>query len=193
MEIGKAPLFDRLRGLLSPVSAAVPPTPGFRAAGVLVPLLLREGEIRVLLARRTECVPHHKGQVCFPGGSRDPADADLAETALREAEEEIGLRRENVDLLGAMEPVPTVTGFVIRPIVARIAPPETFRLNAFETAEVFEAPLSVFFDFSRYRSAPGTFMGREHRVYFLDYGSHTIWGATAEILHRLAELLGRAD
>ena len=182
------PFFYRLRGVLSPVGAYRVAPEGLRPAGVLVPLCARNGEVRVVLARRTEHVPHHKGQVCFPGGSQDPEDADLFATALREAGEELGIREESVELLGAMEPVPTVTGFFIQPYVVRIPEETGFSLDDFEMAEVFEVPLSVFTEYDRYRCAETTFLGEEYQVYFFDYGPHTIWGATAKILHRLAEL-----
>jgi 8-oxo-dGTP pyrophosphatase MutT (NUDIX family) len=179
--------FERLKGVLAspPASAAMPG--GLRAAGVLVPLRSRGDDITVVLARRSERVPHHKGQVCFPGGSRDPGDPDLFTTALREAEEELGIRREDVVLLGAMEPVVTVTGFAIQPFVARIPDGAAFALDPFEMAEVFEAPLRVFAEFDRYRHTEAVVRGEESRVYFFDYGPHTIWGATAKILRRLAE------
>lgn len=164
-----------------------------RPAGVLVPLYERGGEVMVVLARRSERVPHHKGQVCFPGGSRDPGDADLFATALREAGEELGIRREHVELIGAMEPVPTVTGFFIQPYVVRIPAETRFSLDDFEMEEVFEVPLSVFAEYDRYRCAETTFLGEEYRLYFFDYGPHTIWGATAKILHRLAELVGETS
>jgi len=181
--------FSALRSVLSPVGAPVStPPPGLRSAGVLVPLRSVGGEVSVVLARRTERVPHHKGQVCFPGGSRDPADRDLLATALRETEEELGIRPEDVDLLGGMEPVPTVTGFFIQPYVARIPGDQMFLLNDFEMAEVFDAPLSLFTDFPRYRAAQTTFLGKPYQVYFLDCGRMTIWGATARILHDLGEL-----
>jgi 8-oxo-dGTP pyrophosphatase MutT (NUDIX family) len=180
--------FARLRRALSPLTGAEPPPPGLRAAGVLVPLRTAGGEVSVVLARRTERVPHHKGQVCFPGGSRDPGDRDLLATALREAEEELGIRPGDVELLGSMEPVPTVTGFFIKPFVARIPDDARFLLNEFEVAEVFDAPLSVFADFPRYRAADTTFLGIPYKVYFLDYGKLTIWGATARILHQLGQL-----
>ena len=180
--------FYHLRGVLSPVGGSGEAPEGLRPAGVLVPLRARNGEVTVVLARRTEQVPHHKGQVCFPGGSRDPGDADLFATALREAEEELGIRGESVELLGAMEPVPTVTGFFIQPYVVRIPEETGFSLDEFEMAEVFEVPLPVFSEYDRYRCAETTFLGEEDKVYFFDYGPHTIWGATAKILHRLAEL-----
>lgn len=161
---------------------------GLRPAGVLVPLRVVDGEIAVVLARRTERVPHHKGQICFPGGSRDLADRDLVATAVRESEEELGIRAADVELLGAMDPVPTVTGFFIQPFLARIPAQADFRLDAFEIAEVFEVPLSAFTDLEQYRAAETTFLGKPYQVYFLDYGPHTIWGATARILHNLAEI-----
>lgn len=187
--------FERLSGVLGPVDAKSAAPDGLRPAGVLVPLRARPAgppgsgtEITVVLARRTERVPHHKGQVCFPGGSRDPEDPDLLATALREAGEELGIRKSDVELLGAIEPVPTVTGFFIQPYVARLPASATFRLDGFEMAEVFEAPLSVFEDFGRYRRARTTFLGDAYDVFFFDYPPYTIWGATAKILHRLAEL-----
>lgn len=189
---GEAVLTDRffgeLRGALSPVAVSDPLLQGMRSAGVLVPLRTSGGEVTVTLARRTERVPHHKGQICFPGGSRDPGDRDLLATAMREAEEEMGIRSEDVELLGAMERVPTVTGFCIQPFVARIAQDARFHLDGFEVAETFDAPLSAFTDFSRYRAAGTTFLGKPYMVYFLDYDRFTIWGATARILHSLAEL-----
>ncbi len=183
--------FAALRGALSPIATPEPVPQGLRSAGVLVPLRVSGGVVTVTLERRTERVPHHKGQICFPGGSRDPGDRDLLATALREAEEEMGIRGADVELLGAMEPVPTVTGFCIQPFVARIPRDARFHLDGFEVAETFDAPLSAFTDFSRYRAAATTFLGKPYMVYFLDYDRFTIWGATARILHSLAELAGR--
>jgi 8-oxo-dGTP pyrophosphatase MutT (NUDIX family) len=189
VEVAEA-FFRRLREVLSPVAPPSFSCPGgVRPAGVLVPLRVRKGEITAVLARRSERVPHHKGQICFPGGSRDPGDADLLDTALREAREEVGLPREDVEVVGTMEPVITVTGFCIQPYVARIPSDAVFSLDGFEMAEVFDMPFSVFARFENYRYAEAAFRGRETRVYFFDYGSYTVWGATAMILRRLAELV----
>ncbi len=181
--------FSQLQSALFPAGKAWPVPPGLRPAGVLVPLRMSpDGEAAVVLARRTEQVPHHKGQICFPGGSRDPGDRDLLATAVRESEEELGIREQDLQLLGTMEPVPTVTGFFIQPFLATIPAQTRFRLDPFEIAEVFEVPVAVFTDMDRYRAAETTFLGRPYHVYFLDYGPHTIWGATARILHNLAEV-----
>ena len=185
---GTERFFQGLKGALSPADAWNFPPAGLRPAGVLVPLRAVGGEVRVVLARRTELVPHHKGQVCFPGGSRDPGDRDILATALRESEEELGIRPGDVELFGAMEPVPTVTGFFIQPFVGRIPADSRFRRDDFEIAEIFEVPLSAFTDMSRYRAAETTFLGKPYHVYFIDYGRHAIWGATARILRDLAEI-----
>jgi len=180
--------FKGLKEVLLPTDKLEEVSEGLKAAGVLVPLCVVDGEIRVVLARRTERVPHHKGQVCFPGGSRNQRDSDLYATALREAKEEIGIRPEDVELLGATEPVPTVTGFFIQPFVGRIPPDSTFVADDFEIEDIFDAPFSIFTDFSRYRATEIAFGGKSNRIYFFDYGRHAIWGATACILRRLAEI-----
>jgi 8-oxo-dGTP pyrophosphatase MutT (NUDIX family) len=182
--------FARLKEVLRPSTLRVATPEGLRSAGVLVPLRVDGDEVTVVLARRTERVPHHKGQVCFPGGSRDPEDPDLLETALREAREELGIQRRDVEVLGSMDPILTVTGFCIQPFVSRLSSGAAFRLDDFEMAEVFEAPLAIFGQLDRYRYAESMSRGEPHRVYFFDYGPHTIWGATATILRRLAELAG---
>ena len=181
--------FVRLKGVLRPLPNRVATPEGLRSAGVLVPLRARGDEVTVVLARRTEQVPHHKGQICFPGGSRDPGDADLLETALREAEEELGIRRDDAEILGTMDPVVTVTGFCIQPFVANVSAVTGFSLDEFEVAEVFEAPLPIFAEFDRYRYAEAMFRGERNRVYFFDYGPHTIWGATARMLKQLTDLI----
>ncbi len=180
--------FERLEEVLARPVPAGEDSDGLRQAGVLVPLRTRGGDVTVVLGRRTERVPNHKGQVCFPGGSRDLGDADLAATALREAQEELGIPRNGVTLLGPLRPVRTLTGFFIQPYVARIPEETIFSLDGFEMAEVFEAPLAFFGDAGRYRSAEAGVSGRERRVYFVDFGRHTIWGATARILLELGQL-----
>ncbi len=188
---GAERFFEELKKALLPADVIRPVPAGLRPAGVLVPLRAGEEGVRVVLARRTERVPHHKGQVCFPGGGREPGDRDLLATALRESREEIGIRPENVELLGALEPVPTLTGFFIQPFLAGIPADSRFSTDGFEIEEVFEVPLAVFADFSSYRVADASFRGMPHSVYFLEYGRHTIWGATARILRDLSRIVLR--
>ncbi|RMG57055.1 MAG: CoA pyrophosphatase [Deltaproteobacteria bacterium] len=181
---------EKLRDLLIPPEVPPPSTPeGMRQASVLIPLMEKEGRVHVVLSRRTEKVPHHKGQVCFPGGSVEGRDSNALETALREAEEEFSLSREDVTVLGRLDPVPTMTRFYITPYVGSVPPSYEFRPDPFEVAEIFTAPLSYFFDFSRYRTTETFFRGNPYPVYFIDYEGRLIWGATAKILRRFAELL----
>ncbi len=162
-----------------------------RPAAVLVPLYREQGEWRVLLTQRTDLVEHHKGQVSFPGGRVDDGDDDRFQTALREAEEEIGLKPEHVAVLGQLDELLTVTQYRITPIVGVIPWPYPFVLSTVELSEVFGAPLRWLADpanlETQYRDpiAPG----RPVPVYYFRYEGHTIWGATARMLLNLLEVV----
>jgi 8-oxo-dGTP pyrophosphatase MutT (NUDIX family) len=163
--------------------------PSLTCAAVLVPLLCRRGEWHVLVTRRTELVEHHKGQISFPGGACDPEDADLQATALRETFEEVGVPPGAVEVLGALDDFKTVTDFVVTPFVGVIPHPFAYRLNELEVETVIEVPLSFFHDPGYLRVEQREYQGRKFDVLFWDYGSHTIWGATAQILKSLLDLL----
>lgn len=158
--------------------------PQTRRAAVLIPLYLAGGETRVLFTRRTETVEHHKGQISFPGGGEDEGDTGPLETALREMEEELGIPREQVRILGGLDDVYTfVSGFVITPFVGVIPPPLALRVNPQEIAEVLSVPLAVFRDPSRVRvEERARATGERVQLYFYDHGPHEIWGATARIM-----------
>ncbi|MEM8786459.1 MAG: CoA pyrophosphatase, partial [Pseudomonadota bacterium] len=113
-----------------------------REAGVLVPLVEREAGLNLILTRRSEHLPTHAGQISFPGGSQDPDDRDAVDTALREAEEEIGLQRRLVDIAGSLDRYETGTGFILNPVVGFVDPAFTPRADPGEVAEVFEVPLA---------------------------------------------------
>lgn len=167
-------------------------------ASVLVPLVLREEGLNVLLTRRTDHLRDHAGQISFPGGRAEPEDHDAADTALREAYEEVGLPREHVEVIGELPPYTTVTAFVVTPVVALVRPGFALRLDPFEVAEAFEVPLAFLMDPAhhqrheaefgsarrRFLSMPweGTGSGGEARRYF-------IWGATAAMLRNLYRFL----
>jgi 8-oxo-dGTP pyrophosphatase MutT (NUDIX family) len=169
---------DGLRATLRDRTPARAPEPG-TASAVLVPLFGKDGDCHVWLARRSAALRRHAGQVSFPGGKRDPADASGLATALREAEEEIGLGSAAVDVLGQLDDLVTGTGFTISPFVGWVAAPFTPRLNPAEVERVFAAPLRVFFD--KPRGVP-PFHG--HTI-----DGELVWGATGKILRDLVSLV----
>lgn len=159
-------------------------------AAVLVPVL--EGaEPSLLFTRRTEQLRHHAGQVAFPGGRIEVADADAVDAALRESEEEIGLVRSAVRPLGYLDCFETVSGFCVTPVVARVAPGTPLRLQPEEVAEVFDVPLTFFLDPANLRTRRMDYRGRPRDVYEFRHDGHTIWGATAGILVNLLRRMGQ--
>lgn len=157
-------------------------------AAVLVPLFERSDELHLLLTRRTETVATHKGHISFPGGVCEPGDASLCETALREAEEEIGLRPSDVRILGELDDYQAVTDHLVRPVVAWIPAEYDYRLQADEVDYLLEVPV----DFFR-RTAPRIekrlHQGLEVDVYFFDFAGENIWGLTARIIRDFLHLL----
>ena len=158
-----------------------------RAASVLVPLVERGSGLSLILTRRAALLKHHPGQVAFPGGKQDPGDASPLAAALREAEEEIGLAPGAVEVLGALDPHETVTGFTVAPFVGLVAPGFRPAIDAAEVAEVFEVPAAFAFDPANFQVQGRVWQGRERRYYVLPWGPHYIWGATARILRALAD------
>jgi len=151
-----------------------------RASAVLIPLFYNQGQYHVLLTERSEEVNFHKGQVCFPGGTREPSDSSLLQTALREAEEEIGLRAQDVEILGEFDDSVTLTSnYVISPFVAFIPHPYPFQADGREIREIFSVPLSFLMDEANFRQDS----------YEYEYDGHIIWGATAGILKQFMDLL----
>jgi 8-oxo-dGTP pyrophosphatase MutT (NUDIX family) len=161
-----------------------------RPAAVLVPLYFDDDEWHLLLTQRTDLVSTHKGQVAFPGGRADPEDPDVTATALREAEEEIGLRPENVEVLGFLDDLLTVTRYRVTPVVARIDWPVPLRLSVHELSAVFGVPV-------RWLAEPGHRVV-EHRdppvpgprleVIHWPFQGYDIWGASARMIVNLLEV-----
>jgi 8-oxo-dGTP pyrophosphatase MutT (NUDIX family) len=165
------------------------PGEGRSPAAVLVALVERPEGLSLILTRRADTLTRHSGQIAFPGGRCDPGETSW-ETALREAEEEIGLDRRFVDLAGLSDPYQTVTGFLVTPVVAFVRPGFTLTAAEAEVAEVFETPFSFVMDPANHerRSKDGS-DGRRRTYLAMPYGERLIWGATAAMLHALYERL----
>ncbi len=168
------------------------------AASVLVPLVARTGGVRVLLTRRTEHLKDHAGQISFPGGRSEPNDADAIDTALREAEEEIGLERRRIEVVGTMPIYTTVTGFRVTPVVALVEPDFTLALDPFEVAEAFETPLAFLMDPAHHRRHRFEAAGSARQFLSMPWEDadasgqprrYFIWGATAAMLRNLYRCL----
>jgi 8-oxo-dGTP pyrophosphatase MutT (NUDIX family) len=179
--------------LLAGLSAALDHTPqhqparGDRLAAVLVPIV---GERSIVFTRRTEELPRHPGEISFPGGIRHDDDASALDTALREADEELGIAPASVDVLGALPPVHTfVSRILIVPFVGVLRDGRAFRPNPGEIAEVLTFPLDELIAAEtqvEWRRGKGIYVGQAYEM-----GHHTIWGATARILASLLEIVRR--
>ncbi|HXF67931.1 MAG TPA: CoA pyrophosphatase [Burkholderiales bacterium] len=158
-------------------------------AAVLVPLVNRPQGVQVLLTCRTAHLDDHAGQISFPGGRVEEGDASREETALRETEEEIGLARSAVALLGRLPEYEIPSGFRITPVVGWIEPPFALQPDPFEVAEIFEAPLEHFLEAKRYLRREYRFRGRHRHYLAIPYEGRYIWGATAGMLYSLCRAL----
>ncbi|GAB4127588.1 MAG: hypothetical protein Kow00104_12870 [Rhodothalassiaceae bacterium] len=171
--------------------AALRPRPArsLRRAAVLVPLLMRGEGMTVLLTCRAAHLSRHPGQISFPGGRADPQDTNAVSTALREAEEEVGLPPDAVEIVGRLDSYETVTGYRIVPVVGLIDRPPPFRPDPGEVAEIFELPLDFVCDPANHRLESRTVGGIERHYYVLPWKDRYIWGATAHMLVNLGEAL----
>ena len=159
------------------------------AAAVLVPLVNRSAGVTVLFTQRTAHLTDHGGQISFPGGRVDPGDRCAEDTALRETEEEIGLPRTKVELLGNLPVYLIPTGYKVTPVVGWIEPPFTLRPDPNEVAEVFEVPLDFFLDPVNHRRETAMRAGRLRDYYAIAHDGRNIWGATAGMLVMLYQTL----
>lgn len=158
-------------------------------AAVLIPLVQQERGLTVLLTQRTAHLNDHAGQISFPGGRVEPGDATPEMTALREAEEEVGLPRERVRILGRLADYHTVTGFAVTPVVGYIVPPFSLHPDPFEVAEVFEVPLEFLMNPENHQRHTSSYRGRQRSYYAMPYEGRFIWGATAGMIVNLYRAL----
>lgn len=156
-------------------------------ASVLIPFFEKNGQVHILFAKRTQNVRHHKGQISFPGGAFDPQDKDLLQTALRETEEEVGLKKEDVEIVAELDDMFTPTNFRVTPFAGFIPYPYAFKLNPHETAELIEIPLSHLLNERHHRLGYRRLFNKTVEVHYYDYKEHTVWGVTGLILFELLE------
>jgi 8-oxo-dGTP pyrophosphatase MutT (NUDIX family) len=192
-----SPLIKALRRVLErsaqPSPIIEPGTAGsWRPAAVLIPIIQRVEGATILLTQRTEHLHHHPGQISFPGGRAEDQDASARETALRETEEEIGLPRQLIEILGRLPEYRTGTGFAITPLIGLVFPPFKLRLDRFEVAEAFEIPLTCLLDPGRWERHRFQYQGSLRECHAITYEGRFIWGATADMLASLSGLLARS-
>jgi 8-oxo-dGTP pyrophosphatase MutT (NUDIX family) len=180
---------DQVRKILNMRERKMIEQPSLARAAVLVPLFEKGGACHIVFTKRSDKVRYHKGEISFPGGVVDEGDSELQRTALREAFEEIGLKENDVQVIGVLDDIVTTTQFIVTPFVGLFPYPYSFKLSPIEIAELIEVPLSALLDedcFSEREIIRGT--GKEV-VYAYQYENHIIWGATARILRQFLDLI----
>jgi 8-oxo-dGTP pyrophosphatase MutT (NUDIX family) len=162
-----------------------------KKAAVLIPLLYKDSEWNLLFTRRTDVVDTHKGQVSFPGGSKDKRDASVFDTALREANEEIGLTKSNVDIVGCLENFPTISNFVIKPVIGVIKNHFNYKLSPLEVSRVFYIPISWLANPNHFEERAFTLSNGDSRttVFYQIYDNELLWGISAQITINFLERL----
>ena len=183
------PMTDRIRRILSETPRRTVDDPSLTPAGVMVLIYPKNDDYFVLLQKRSNRVDSHKGEISFPGGKRDPEDASILDTALRETHEEMGIEPLDVEVLGALDQTATTSGFCTSPFAGTIPYPYDFLPCEEEVAEVLEVPVSSLMDASYRRDEIRVADGDLQYAPVFAYDGHIIFGATARILNRFIELL----
>lgn len=158
-------------------------------SAVLVPIVERHHGLQLLLTQRTDHLRHHAGQISFPGGRMDRTDKDLIHTALRETHEEIGIPSRLINVMGKLPLQPTISGFMIQPVVAYISEPCELCLCEAEVADAFEVPLDFVLNPDNQNHSYRDYQGKQYSVYSIPYQERNIWGATANIIVQFSKLI----
>ena len=180
---------ESMKKMLSSRKRRVIEHPPFSHAAVLVPLFKKEEECHLLFTKRSEQVKYHKSEISFPGGVVDEEDRELINTALREAHEEIGLKESDIQVIGLLDDIVTITEFIVTPIVGLFPYPYPFKVSEVEIAELIEVPLSFLLNKECLSERTILRGGQNEVVYAYQYGEHIIWGATARILNQFLDLI----
>ncbi len=164
-----------------------------KVSAVLIPIVERGEDLSILLTKRSSNLSSHSGQVSFPGGRSEEMDDHAMATALREAHEEINLPPENVEVVGALEDYETVTGYNVSPVVGFVDPDFEIILQQSEVEDVFEVPLDFILDESNHKIESVMWKGAKRKYYVFPHDQHKIWGATAAMLVRFANLVNKYE
>jgi 8-oxo-dGTP pyrophosphatase MutT (NUDIX family) len=160
-----------------------------KPAGVLIPLRQHDTGLSVLLTQRSAELKHHAGQVSFPGGRMEEADADIVETALRETREEIGVDESHVSVIGYLETMPTVTGYAVTPVVGLVDGAIELQIDRTEVEYAFEVPLSYLTEPQNHRMVTREWQGLSFSMVEFHFEGQRIWGATAQMLLRFINII----
>jgi 8-oxo-dGTP pyrophosphatase MutT (NUDIX family) len=188
-------LRQRFRAGLADESLGVVREPGvplgkpLTPAAVLIAIVVRESGLTILLTQRTAHLRDHAGQVSFPGGRCEPEDTSPVATALREAQEEVGIDPAQVEVIGQLPDYSTGTGFLVTPVVGLVTPPLNLKLDDFEVAEVFEPPFDFLLDVANHQRHQIEVRGALHEYWAMPWRGYYIWGATAGMLVSLQRFL----
>jgi 8-oxo-dGTP pyrophosphatase MutT (NUDIX family) len=176
----KSILRDRQRRLI--------PKDDLRESAVLIPLCFEGTEPTVIVTKRSMAVEHHRGEISFPGGSAEPEDPDLVFTALREAQEEVGLKKDDVNVLGLLDDHISILGYHITPVVGSIPCPYPFTINS-ESETLLRVSLTSALKDTVWMAEKTTFMGRDINIYYLEIDGGILWGASARIFKHFVDLI----
>ena len=163
--------------------------PTFNHSAVLIPICSENGMLKFILTKRTDTLKHHKGEISFPGGRQDQMDKDLTATALRETEEEIGVKSEYVKILGRLDDLFTITRYIITPFVGIIRENIEYHSNTTEVAELLHVPLELFLTEDKFHEKKMVRNGTDYPLYYYYWNNYEIWGATAYIINQFIELI----
>lgn len=198
-------LADRLHPALHPIESVTTLSLScrspYRLAGVLIPVIetndtkaTRTTTLSMVFVQRATGLPQHSGEVAFPGGAfKTVTDKTIKDTALRETEEEIGVHLNQVQVLGAMKPLRSISNFCIIPLLGAVTPPYTFTPDHHEIQEIFTVPLAFLLSPKNHQIVTRTFNGHDHRLHYFNYQKFTIWGVTGELVYRVLHQLDPAN